>query len=126
VPEASSPRRFKTLSEAVRAGCALYPLPRRDSHDPAGGRFGRSSLHAAWIAEFERDHPDGYVTARLEERYPELLADPGASCPFGTEAPCSEWPPRRSRTLEVAIIHLEDTHRRRREHVAQWLEAHGW
>ena len=123
---ASVPRRFKTLSAAVRDGCARYPLPSRDSHDPAGGRFGRGALQAAWVAEFERDHPDGYVTAQLEERYPELRADFGASCPCGPNTPCPDWPPRSSRTLEVAIIHLEDTHKRGREQVAQWLEAHGW
>ena len=123
---ASGPRRFKTLSAAVRDGCARYPLPRLDSHDPAGGRFGRSALNAAWIAEFEKDHPDGYLTADLEGRYPELREEFGPFCPYGESTQCRVWPPPHSRTLEAAIIHLEDTHKRTREQVARWLEAHGW
>lgn len=126
MPQAPGPRRFKTLSEAIRDGCARYPLPRLDSHDPAGGRFGRGALQAAWVAEFQKDHPDGYLTADLEERYPELRQEFGTLCPYGPSSECRDWPPRSSRTLEVAIIHLEDTHRRGREQVAQWLEAHGW
>jgi hypothetical protein len=126
MPQAPGPRRFKALSEAVRAGCVRYPLPRRDSHDPAGGLFGRRALHAAWIAEFEKDHPDGYATAEMVGRYPELREDVGVFCPFVQGPLCREWPPLSSRSLEQAIVHLEDVHGRRREQIALWLEAHGW
>jgi hypothetical protein len=125
MPQTSGARRFKTLSSAIRDGCARYPLPRLDSHDPAGGRFGRSALHAAWVAEFEKDHPDGYVAADLEEWYPELRSDLGALCPADPHTSCAELPPRSSRSLEVAIIHLEDTHRWSRERVTRWLEDRG-
>jgi hypothetical protein len=122
MPQAPEPRRFNALSEAVRAGCARYPLPRRNSHDPAGGLFGRSALHAAWVAEFEKDHPDGYAAADLVECYPELREDFGVFCPCGQGSRCREWPPLSSRSLEVATIRLEDAHGLTREQVADRLE----
>lgn len=124
----SGARRFKTLSEAVRHGCARFPLPSRNLHDPAGGPFGRGALHAAWVAEFERDHPDGYSRLNLVERYPELREDFGICCPSGESSMCGSWPSpgAGSRSFEQAVIHLEETHKRSREQVAQWLEANGF
>jgi len=119
---AIDPRRFAKLSEAVRAGIQLHPL----APGAAGnGRQGRGALQAAWAAEFDKD-PGTYVTAKLAERYPELGTDCGRSCPTGLGAPCLDWRPPASRTLEVAIVHLEDAHGWGREQVADWLLAHLW
>lgn len=115
---------FKTLSEAIRHGIPLQTVP--DPPDPAiGGRQGRGALQAAWRAR----HPEtsaSYVSTRLAEDFPELHKPAGNSCPAGPNTSCPEWPKQNPRTLEVAIIHLEDTHAFSREQVASWLEAYGF
>jgi hypothetical protein len=64
----------------------------------------------------------GYAAADLVECYPELREDFGVFCPYGQGSRCREWPPLSSRSLEVAIIRLEDAHGLTREQVADWLE----
>ncbi|MGH8045651.1 MAG: hypothetical protein ACREKL_00265 [Chthoniobacterales bacterium] len=117
------PRRFKKFSDAVAVGCERYPLPELPAGHRVGGRQKRSALQAAWVAEFGGDRQ--YVVSILERSYPELETDVGADCP--AEEPCPDWKRTNPRTLEVAILHLEDDkHEWGREKVAGWLRSHGF
>ena len=78
------------------------------------------------MAEFEKSEPFGFVMEALARRYPELGDRFGSNCPRGPNTSCPTWPERHPRTLEQAIIHLEDEHRLVREEVVRWLVAYGW
>ena len=78
------------------------------------------------MADFEKDGPFGFVMEALARHYPELANPFGSDCPRGPNTSCPAWPERHPRTLEQAIIHLEDEHRIGRDEVTRWLVAHGY
>ena len=107
---------FKTLSEAILAGCGKQPSIE------SGG-----ALRAAWSATFTEAGDLGpFHSANLRDIYPELKISTGDSCPRGPATSCPEWPKRSARTLEAAIYHLEGVHQLKPEDVARWLVAHGY
>jgi len=125
VPQPPSQRAYKNLSEAILRGCSMRRVPARSPG--IGGREGRGALQAAWLAQFpEAIAPGSYITDDLSKVYTELRKDAGNSCPSGPNPSCPEWANPRKRTLEQAIIHLEDTHDFTREKVAAWLRAYGF
>jgi hypothetical protein len=125
MPQPPSQRAYKSLSEAILHGCRKHRIQPR-TPNIGGGREGRGALQAAWFAQFPDADPSDYLPRDLFPVYPELQENFGTSCPSGPNTSCPEWPERRPRTLEQAVIHLEDIHGFTRETVAAWVREHGF